>query len=79
MRKRLALPAAIKAIREAKGLSGSKVATDAGMAHCTLLNIESTHRTATDDAIIRIAQALGVSVDAISYPVKPCRHEQAAA
>lgn len=77
MRSRLALPAAIKAIREAKGLSGSKVASDAGMAHCTLLNIESSHRKATDEAIVRIAAALGVPVDAISYPV--ATQEQSAA
>lgn len=79
MRSRLALPAAIKAIRTAKELPGSKVATDALMAHCTLANIEAGRRVATDEAIERIAAALGVPVDAISYPVTPCAHETAAA
>lgn len=69
MRKRIALPLAIKAIREAKGLSGSAVATACLMSHAHLCNIESGHRKPTDEALENIADALGVSVDAISIDV----------
>lgn len=69
MRKRKSLGPAIKAIREAKGLSGSKVATDCLMSHSHLLNIESNHRFATPEALMRISMALGVSLDAISYEI----------
>jgi transcriptional regulator with XRE-family HTH domain len=69
MSKRVALGKAIKAIREAKGLSGSRVATDCLMSHSHLLNIESGHRNATQEAIPLIAAALGVDMDAISYEV----------
>jgi transcriptional regulator with XRE-family HTH domain len=67
MSKRIALGKAIKAIREAKDLPGSKVATDCLMSHSHLLNIESGHRQATPQSIDRIAAALGVELDAISY------------
>lgn len=70
MSKRIALGKAIKTIREAKGLPGSKVATDALMSHSHLLNIESGHRRATQESIPRIAIALGVDIDAISYEVE---------
>ena len=70
MRKRIALPLAIKAIREAKGLSGSAVATACLMSHAHLCNIESGRRVPTDDALTALAAALGVSVDAISLDVE---------
>lgn len=69
MRKRIALPLAIKAIREAKGLSGSTVATACLMSHAHLCNIESGHRKPTDEALDKIAAALGVPTDAISIEV----------
>lgn len=69
MSKRVALGKAIKAIREAKGLPGSRVATDCLMSHSHLLNIESGHRKATPESIERIAAALGVEPDAISYQI----------
>lgn len=67
MSKRVALGKAIKAIREAKGLAGSKVATDALISHGHLLNVEKGRRTANPDDLAAIAAALGVEVDAISY------------
>ena len=69
MSKRVALGRAIKAIREAKGLSGSKVATDALMSHSHLVNIEADRRNANQEAIPLLAAALGVDIDAISYEV----------
>lgn len=70
MSKRVALGKAIKAIREAKGLSGSKVATDALMSHSHLCNIESGARPASQEAIPLLATALGVDIGAISYEVE---------
>ena len=67
MSKRVALPKAIRAIRDAKQLPGGQVATDALMSYAHLLNIESGHRRATPESIALIAEALDVDVDAISY------------
>lgn len=75
MRKRIALPGAIKAIREAKAeadpsFRGSRFAIACGMSHAHLSNIEAARKQATEDAIERIAAQLGVSVDAISYVIE---------
>lgn len=77
MSKRVALPKAIKAIREAKGLPGAQVAIDALMSHSHLCNIEAGVRKATPEAIDRIAAALGVEPDAFSY-VTPDSEDAAA-
>lgn len=74
MSKRVALPGAIKAIREAKaqsnpGFRGSAFATTCQMSHAHLCNIEAGRKAATEDVIHRIAAHLGVPVDAISYNV----------
>lgn len=69
MSKRVALPKAIRAIREAKELAGSKVATDCLMSHAHLINIEKGRRVATEESIELLAKALKVDVDAISYAV----------
>lgn len=82
MSKRIALPAAIKAIREAKagayvpstksyaidpsfGVGQFAAAVLLSDAH--LCNIEAGRKNATPEVIERIAEALGVSIDAISY------------
>lgn len=82
MSKRVALPKAIRVIREAKlkqaqtddhnpkDFTGAAVATKALMSYAHLLNIESGHRRATDDSIELLAKALGVEIDAISYEVE---------
>lgn len=72
MSKRIALPAAIKAIRAAKAAQDpnyrvSRFAIRCGMSTGHLCNIESGERRATEEAIFRIAEALDVPVDAISY------------
>lgn len=72
MRKRVALGAAIKAIREAKSeqhpeFRGSAFATTCLMSHAHLCNIEAGRKQPPADVIHRIAAHLGVPVDAISY------------
>lgn len=67
MSKRVALPKAIKAIREAKQLPGAQVSIAALMSHSHLINIEKGRRAATEPSIELLAAALGVDVDAISY------------
>ena len=67
MSKRVALPKAIKTIREAKQLPGARVAIAALMSHAHLINIEAGRRSATEPSIELLAAALGVDVDAISY------------
>lgn len=69
MRKRIALGGAVKAIREAKALPGAQVASACLMSHAHLVNIEAGRRRATPEAIEKIAAALSVPVDAISYEV----------
>lgn len=67
MSKRVALPKAIAALREAKKLTRNEVAIAALMSPGHLINIEAGRRTATEPSIPLIATALGVDVDAISY------------
>jgi transcriptional regulator with XRE-family HTH domain len=72
MSKRIALPAAIKAIREAKAASdtkyrGSTFAITCLMSHAHLCNIEAGRKQPPEDVIHRIAAHLGVPADAISY------------
>lgn len=81
MSKRVALPAAIKAIREAKAgyvkanrsytgdasLGTSAFATKCLISPAHLCNIEAGRKAVSDELIHRIAAHLGVPVDAISY------------
>lgn len=79
MSKRVALPGAIKAIREAKSKQAADAKHDpakfiqARFAVLCLLtpghlcNIEKGRKTVTEDVLHRIAAHLGVPVDAISY------------
>lgn len=67
MSKRVFLRKAAKAIREAKNLPGSQVATACLMSHAHYINIEAGRRQPTQEGLERIAAALGVEVDAISY------------
>jgi transcriptional regulator with XRE-family HTH domain len=60
--------AAIKAIRQAKGLKGVDLAVAVGISHGHLFNIESSRRKrASDEVLDRIARNLGVPVAAISH------------
>lgn len=72
MSKRVALGAAIKAIREAKAATdpnfrGSVFAIKCQMSHAHLCNIEAGRKNPPAEVIHRIAALLGVPVDAISY------------
>lgn len=72
MMKRVALPGAIRAIREAKAevdpkFRGSVFASTCLMSHAHLVNIEKGRKQPPEDVIHRIAAHLGVSIDAISY------------
>ena len=74
MRKRVALPAAIKAIREAKAVTDprfriSAFAIECGKTPGHLCNIEAGRKPATQEFIHTLAGRLGVPVDAISYEV----------
>jgi hypothetical protein len=81
MSKRIALPGAIKAIREAKAgwdpraricrtdpaFGVSAFATTCLMSPAHLCNIEAGRKAVTEDVLHRIAAHLGVPVEAISY------------
>lgn len=81
MSKRVALPGAIKAIREAKAgyvksnrsytgdpaFGTSSFATKCLLSPAHLCNIEAGRKPASEEVIHRIAAHLGVPVDAISY------------
>lgn len=72
MSKRVVLPAAVKAIREAKARSDesfrlSRFATTCLMSSAHLCNIEAGRKPATEDVINRIAAHLGEPIEAISY------------
>lgn len=69
MRKRIALGAAIRAIRTAKNIAAAEFATKIDMSPAHLCNIEANRRPAPQDKIHRIAALLEVEVDAISYEV----------
>lgn len=70
--------AAVRAIREAAQIKGSKLAIDAGMSHAALINIESGRRQTSPEKIEALAAALGCPVEAITYPVTECQHQDAA-
>lgn len=84
MSKRIALPEAIKAIREARAgwdaqaricrndpaFGVSAFATKCLMSPAHLCNIEAGRKGVTEDVLHRLAAHLGVSVDAISYVEK---------
>lgn len=81
MSKRIALPEAIKAIREARAgwdaqaricrndpaFGVSAFATKCLMSPAHLCNIEAGRKVATEDVIGRIAEHLSVPIEAISY------------
>lgn len=85
MSKRVALPAAIKAIREAKAgwdpvarayrpsgdprFQAGTFASTCLLSGAHLSNIENNRKNATEDVLNRIAVHLGVPLDAISYTV----------
>lgn len=82
MSKRVALPGAIKAIREARAgaydpstktyaidprFGVGQFSTTVLISAAHLVNIEKSRKSVTPEVLERIADALGVSLDAISY------------
>lgn len=72
MSKRVILPGAVKAIREAKAESDDRFRLGQFSILCLmtpghLCNIEAGRKQATEEVIHRVAAHLGVTIDAISY------------
>lgn len=72
MRKRVVLPQALRCIREAKAehnprFRGSRFAIACGMSHGYLCNIEAGRKAPPEHVIQRLADELGVPIEAISY------------
>jgi transcriptional regulator with XRE-family HTH domain len=78
MSKRVAHGPAIRAIREATGVSISAFAPRVGVTQGYMSNVELGHKVPTVEFMSRVAQALGVPLDAVSYVLPICDHEVAA-
>lgn len=62
--------ASIKAIREALGHRGGEFAIRCGISHAYLSNIEADRKQPSAAVARRIADELGISLAAITYPVQ---------
>lgn len=69
MSKRVAHGGAIRAIRVATGVSISAFAPRVGVTQGYMSNVELGHKQPTVEFMSRVAQELGVPLDAISYTV----------
>ncbi|WP_372516113.1 helix-turn-helix domain-containing protein [Streptantibioticus silvisoli] len=63
--------AAIRSIREARGLSLRRLASLAERTPSFLSRIETGQRQASDDTLRQIAAALGIPIDAITRETPP--------
>lgn len=79
MSKRVAHGPAIRAIREVTGVSISAFAPRVGVTQGYMSNVELGHKQPTVEFMARVAQALGVPLDAVSYVIPVCEHEEDAA
>lgn len=79
MRKRQAHGAAIRAIREAVGIPVGTFAVRCLISQGYMSNIELGAKQPTSEVLRRIADELGVSLDAVSYVLPNCDHEEHAA
>lgn len=72
---------AIRAIREALGIPVGEFAVRCLVSQGYMTNIEIAGRTPTPDVLRKIAEQLGVPLDAISYVCEECarNHIEAAA
>jgi transcriptional regulator with XRE-family HTH domain len=77
MTQRVVSGAAIKAIREAHGLSVRDLATDAGLDAAQLSRFENGKRTPSEDQAQKIADALRVPLAAISFATRVVVIQQA--
>lgn len=80
MRKRIAHGAAIRAIREAVGIPVGVFAIRCLISQGYMSNIEIGRKQPTSEVLRKIADELGVPLDAISYVCQECaaRDEEAA-
>lgn len=79
MSQRIAHGAAIRAIREATGVSISAFAPRCDVSQGYMSHVELGTKQPTVEVMRRIADQLGVSLDAVSYVMPSCGHEEAAA
>lgn len=79
MSKRVAHGPAIRAIREATGVSISAFAPRVGVTQGYMSNVELGHKAPTVELMRRIADQLAVPLDAVSYVVPECEHSEAVA
>lgn len=79
MSKRVAHGAAIRAIREGRGVSVSAFAPRVDVTQGYLSNVELGHKQPTTEFLARVAAELAVPLDAISYVIHPCPTCQEAA
>ncbi|USY19685.1 helix-turn-helix domain-containing protein [Nocardiopsis exhalans] len=70
---------AIRAIRRSQGVTQLDLADRAGVSGPYLTNIESGVKQPSFDTALRIAHALGVPPEAITYSCPTCRAERSAA
>lgn len=79
MRKRKAHGAAIRAIRELVGISISAFAPRCGVSQGYMSYVELGHKDPSPELLRKMATELGVPLDAISYTLPDCGHEEVAA
>lgn len=79
MSKRVAHGAAIRAIRETVGISISAFAPRVDVTQGYMSNVELGHKQPTVEFMSRVARELGVPLDAVSYVIPACEHEDAVA
>lgn len=69
MRNRRANGAAIRSLREALGVPQGEFAARIGVSHGFLCNLEAGRKQPSPSTTRRIADHLGVPLDAITYPI----------
>ena len=79
MSKRVAHGAAVRAIREMSGISISAFAPRVGVTQGYMSNVELGHKQPTVEFMSRVARELAVPLDAVSYVIPACEHEDAVA
>ena len=79
MSKRVAHGAAIRAIRETVGVSISAFAPRVDVTQGYMSNVELGHKQPTVEFMSRVARELGVPLDAVSYVIPSCEHEESVA
>jgi transcriptional regulator with XRE-family HTH domain len=79
MSKRVAHGAAIRAIREAHGVSISAFAPRVDVTQGYMSNVELGHKAPTTEFLARVARELAVPLDAVSYVIPNCEHVEDAA